>query len=115
MSPLGPLNALPIACTLTPGAGKAQLEKWRMFDAEHALRSEHAEDRFVIHYAKTDESATRLQELVAVERSCCSFVQWQIVDDTDGLRLVVTGASDQLAALNVGQSLDVLPMSEEFK
>lgn len=40
MTHIGPLNGLPIACTLTPAAGKAQVEKWRAFDDDYALETE---------------------------------------------------------------------------
>ena len=101
-SPVGPLGGVPIACALTPGAGKEQLAWWRSFDDEHLLEVERAETRLVVHYAKTDDSAQRLRNLVAVESDCCSFVDWEIDDDHADLRLVVTGTAGQLAALSVG-------------
>lgn len=32
MTPSGSLNGLPIACRLTVGASREQLERWRAFD-----------------------------------------------------------------------------------
>ncbi|WP_432789353.1 hypothetical protein QYM46_13580 [Brevibacterium sp. K11IcPPYGO002] len=98
----GPLNGLPIACTLTVGAGRDQIERWRAFDDEHALGVERTETRVVMHYARTDVSIRLLRELVAVESSCCSFVDWVIDVDQPDLLLVVTGTPEQLAALSVG-------------
>lgn len=104
MTHIGPLNELPIACTLTPEAGKAQLQKWRAFDADYALGTDRTNTQLVVRYAKVDDSIARLHELVATESSCCSFVDWAIDHDGADLRLVVTGTADQLAALNVGET-----------
>ncbi|WP_235671118.1 hypothetical protein [Tomitella fengzijianii] len=101
-SQVGPLDRVPIACALTPGAGKEQLARWRSFDDEHLLEVERADARLVVHYAKTDDSAQRLRDLVAIENDCCSFVEWEIDDGPTGLRLIVTGTADQLAALSIG-------------
>lgn len=102
MTNLGPLNGLPIACTLTPAAGKEQLERWRVFDEDYALDIERTDTRLTIHYAKVEDSITRLRELVAAESTCCTFVDWRIEEHHSDLRLVVTGSPEQLAALNVG-------------
>ncbi|MAB81642.1 hypothetical protein [Microbacterium sp. UBA3394] len=102
MTHIGPLNSLPIACTLTPSAGKEQIERWRAFDADYALDIEHTDTRLTIHYAKVEDSITRLRELVAAESTCCAFVDWGIEEGHSDLRLVVTGTPEQLAALNVG-------------
>lgn len=102
MNRIGPLGGLPIACALTPDAGRVQIEHWRAYDDEHALDVERTETRIVVHYARTDESVRRLHALVEVESSCCSFVDWKVEDEQDYLRLVVTGSAEQLAALDVG-------------
>lgn len=101
-SPGGPLNGLPTACTLTPNAGKEQVERWKAFDNDYLLEVERADARIVVHYAKIDDSVQRLRELVETESTCCSFVDWTIDDGHGDLRLVVTGSPDQLAALSVG-------------
>lgn len=101
MTHIGPLNGLPIACTLTPAAGKAQIEKWQTFDEEYALGTERTGTRLTIHYAKLDDSTRRLRELVAAESTCCAFVDWSIDESHADLRLIVAGTADQLAALNV--------------
>src|SRR5699024_10736827 len=102
MDHIGPLNGLPLACALTSDTGRAQVEKWRAFDDDYLLSVERTETRLVVHYSKVHDSVRRLRILVAVESECCSFVDWTINDSHADLRLVVTGAPDQLAALNVG-------------
>lgn len=101
MTHIGPLDGLPIACTLTPVAGKAQVEKWRAFDEDYALDVERTDTQLTIHYAKVEDSITRLRDLVAAESACCSFVDWRVDEDHADLRLIVTGTPEQLATLNV--------------
>lgn len=101
MTHVGPLRGLPIACTFTPDAGKAQVERWHAFDEDYALAVERTDTRLTIHYAKVDDAITRLRELVAGETACCSFVDWSIDEDHADLRLIVTGSAEQLAALSV--------------
>lgn len=101
-SRVGALNAVPIACALTPETGRAQVERWRAFDGEYLLEVERGETRLVVHYTKTDDSTQRLRDLVTTESACCSFVDWEIDDDHADLRLVVGGTPEQLAALDVG-------------
>ncbi|WP_243837537.1 cation transporter [Cumulibacter soli] len=102
MEYIGALRELPIACDLTPRAGREQVEKWREFDIEFGLSAQRYTTKLVVRYERTAESIRRLRDLVGVERSCCSFVDWGIEDSGDDLRLIVSGAPDQLAALDVG-------------
>jgi len=102
MTHIGPLNGLPIACTLTPAAGATQVAKWRALDEDYALETERTDTRLTVHYAKLDDSTRRLRELVAAESACCAFVDWSVDETHADLRLIVTGTPDQLAALNVG-------------
>ena len=94
----GPFRDVPIACTLpTIAEAKAQVEKWQAFDADYALSSERTDSELVIHYAKVDDSISRLRDLVAVEQRCCAFID---ENDSD-LHLIARGSEEQLAALNV--------------
>ncbi|GGD76352.1 hypothetical protein [Microbacterium murale] len=98
----GPFRDVPIACTLpTIAEAKAQVERWQAFDADYALSAERADSVLVIHYAKVDDSISRLRELVEVERRCCAFVEWGIDEGRGDLRLIARGSVEQLAALNV--------------
>ncbi|GMA19216.1 hypothetical protein MM440_03515 [Arsenicicoccus piscis] len=53
-------------------------------------------------HARTDDPARRLRELVAIESSCCSFVDWRVEDEQEHQRLIINGTPEQLAALDVG-------------
>lgn len=103
MTHVGPLNGLPIACTLpTIAAAKRQVEKWHAFDADYALDTKRTDSTLTVHYTKIQDSTDRLRELVAIEKDCCAFVDWSIDETGPDLRLIVTGTPFQLAALNVG-------------
>ncbi|WP_085369618.1 hypothetical protein [Leifsonia sp. NCR5] len=99
---VGPLNGLPIACTLTPASGKAQVEKWHDFDAVYALRVERTDTQLTVRYSKVEDSIRRLRDLVDDESHCCSFVNWTIDDQADDLKLIVTGTPEGLSALSIG-------------
>ena len=101
MTHIGPLNSLPIACTLTPEAGEEQIKRWRAFNEGHALSVERAGNALTFSYRKTASSVERLRKLVAVESTCCSFVDWRIDEGHRDLRLIVTGAPEQLAAISI--------------
>lgn len=92
---------LPIACALTPDRGRDQVEKWRAFDNDYLLGVERTETQQTAHYVTGDDSMQRLQELVAIESDCCSFVDWTIDTNHTDLWLVINGSAEQLAALDV--------------
>ena len=99
--PIGPLNQVPLACTLTPAAGREQVQRWRSFDREHAVRREESPTALTVHYARTSHAVETLHQLVNAESACCSFVDWRIEDHGTQLTLVVSGSPDQLAALSI--------------
>lgn len=80
---------------------KVQVQRWQAFDADYALSSERTDSELIIHYAKVDDSISRLKDLVEVEQRCCAFVEWSIDESGNDLRLIARGSEDQLAALNV--------------
>ena len=106
MSDRGPLDGLPIACTLTPGRGRDQVARWQAFDRDHALSVERTEAQISVRYAKSADAVARLRELVAQEQDCCGFVDWTIDESGPDLRLVVSGSPEQLAALSLTADAD---------
>lgn len=69
-TPIGPLTAVPVACTFTPQAGREQVERWQAFDREHALRRESSPTALTVHYTRSTHAVDRLHELVAAESDC---------------------------------------------
>lgn len=90
---------LPIACTLTPSAGAAQLAAWRAFNTDHLIAVERHAASTVATYANDVDTRARLEALVAAERTCCAFVEWSLEATGDALRVTATGAPDAVASL----------------
>jgi hypothetical protein len=90
---------LPIACTLTPGAGRAQRDAWHAFNADHLLEVDRRPGSITVHYATTDDASRRLTALVQTEQICCAFATWVIDASGPDLRLIVSGTPDALASL----------------
>lgn len=92
-------NLLPVACTLTPGSGAAQLAAWRVFNDDYLLEIDRIPGMITVHYPRVDDAIARLTGLTRTEQSCCAFAVWSIDTTHADLRLTVTGADDALAAL----------------
>ena len=92
-------DLLPVACTLTPGAGAAQLAAWQEFNDDYLLDIDRTAAQITVHYPKIDDATARLTELVRTEQSCCAFATWAIDTTHPDLSLSVTGTDDALAAL----------------
>lgn len=90
---------LPIACTLSPGAGAAQMTRWREFNDDYLIETDRVPGLVIAHYAKVDDAVARLTELAHTEQSCCAFATWAIDTTHPDLRLKVTGTDDALTAL----------------
>jgi hypothetical protein len=90
---------LPIACTLSPSAGAAQIAAWQAFNADHLLGIERNAGRISVRYANMGDAAGRLAALVRTEQTCCAFARWTIDTAGDDIRLTVTGAADGIASL----------------
>ncbi|MFC4245017.1 cation transporter [Gryllotalpicola reticulitermitis] len=89
------------ACALPAEERQERQAQWRAFEDEYELDVERSETSLVIHYAKVEDSVTRLRALVDSERDCCAFAQWSVDDSRHDLQLAVTGPAGQLRALNV--------------
>lgn len=78
----------PIACTLSATGYRARLAEIAALSRE-ALRSvERRGLTLDLRYAP--EAADRVRRLVEQERRCCAFLQFELHDDADEVRLLVT-------------------------
>ena len=81
-------DASPIACTLAPGAFKDRIA-WISALGRDALRSHERRDLVLeLHYAP--EARERVREMVRNEQACCSFLTFDLREDPDQIRLVIT-------------------------
>ncbi|WP_433720169.1 hypothetical protein [Microbacterium laevaniformans] len=108
-------DLLPVACTLTPGAGVAQLAAWREFNDDYLLDIDRAAGQITVHYPKIDVAIARLTELVRTERTCCTFATWAIDTTHPDLRLSVTGTDDALAAPTYLEQTSTLETNESVQ
>lgn len=53
-------DLLPVACTLTPGAGAAQLAAWQEFNDDYLLDIDRTAAQITVHYPKIDDATARL-------------------------------------------------------
>ena len=83
------MNAeVPIACTLSPSEYRSRLADIAALSRE-ALR--HVERRgLTLELRYAPEAAARVHELVERERTCCPFLRFEVHEDADEVRLVVT-------------------------
>lgn len=49
-------DLLPVACTLTPGAGAAQLAAWQEFNDDYLLDIDRTAAQITVHYPKIDDA-----------------------------------------------------------
>lgn len=81
-------EASPIACTLAPGAFKDRIA-WINALARDALRSHERRDLVLdLHYAP--EARDRVREMVRNEQACCSFLTFDLREEPNQIRLVIT-------------------------
>lgn len=91
---------IPIACTLSATDYRARLAEIAAL-SQDALRS--VEQRgltFELRYAPA--AAARVRRLVERERTCCAFLAFELHEDADEVRLLVTappGAADAVPDL----------------
>ena len=83
-------ESVPIACSLD---GREARRPWAEWTSVMALRltvdlSPHL---LTVRFPTSVELSTKLRELVAAESECCGFVDWELQDRGDELRLIVCG------------------------
>ncbi|HYV60916.1 MAG TPA: hypothetical protein VFA62_12670 [Acidimicrobiia bacterium] len=74
--------AQPLACSLDGTALTQRLDDWRQVMARATTRRVE-EGRVVASYPKDPELRDRLRELIALERECCSFLQFDVDERPD--------------------------------
>jgi len=79
---------LPIACTLSATDYRARLAEIAALSRD-ALR--HAEQHgLTLDLRYAPEAAARVRRLVEQERACCAFLQFELQENADEVRLLVT-------------------------
>jgi hypothetical protein len=88
---------LPIACTLV---GEAANNRWVEWQELLSGGSAHKTDgQLTLAFRRSLVSADRLRSLVAAERQCCGFVDWDLEERGTELLITVRGEPDGLRAI----------------
>jgi len=90
---------LPIACALAPTAGAERLMRWRALLEMAPSEVERGPNQIRIRVAHAPGVAAELDALVAAERACCSFVEWDVERDGDWCQLRIHGSAEGLDAI----------------
>jgi hypothetical protein len=77
---------LPVACGLEAGALGKRVARWQ---ALPLIGTESTADGVRARFRREGDAEARLTELVAAERECCGFAEWQFVAEADELVLDV--------------------------
>jgi hypothetical protein len=96
-----PLSALPMECTLDPGAMRGRISDWQALLARGTSRSP-IPGGSAITFDIDPELLAGLARLVADEHACCSFFDFTISVTEDGVRFEVRApeeAHDMLATV----------------
>ena len=81
-------NDPPIACTLQGGSYQERLA-WIADLARDSLRSHSRQDlRLDLRYAP--EAAGRVRDMVRKEQDCCAFLDFELAETGDEVRLTIT-------------------------
>ncbi|MGV1955512.1 hypothetical protein ACQZ5G_01330 [Agrobacterium sp. 22-214-1] len=78
----------PIACTLDAGDFKARTEQFEALASRHLRHVSREPLSIELTYAT--EALPELRDLVGKEKECCAFLNFDLREDRDGVRLQVT-------------------------
>ena len=87
---------LAIACTLSAGDFKERVSGIRDLAIRSLVSSRRQPLRLELVYSR--EALDEVEDLVAKEADCCSFLEFDIQHDADGVRLTIAAPVEALAA-----------------
>jgi hypothetical protein len=90
---------LPIACTLDAAGQAEQARRWATLIDTAAIGRTATADGIELRFHPHQGVADELDQLVAVERGCCPWADWQIERTDAALILRATAPRDGVAAL----------------
>lgn len=91
-------NRLPIACSLEGGEARRRWEAWNALMIRR-LTFDRSPQHLTLRFPSDDELRAALGELVAAERQCCGFVEWEVNDLGEEVILTVRGDADGVTAM----------------
>jgi hypothetical protein len=82
------LNALPIACTLTPGDLRERLDAIQTLTREALLGYERDGLKLALRYAP--DAIERVRAMVTGEQHCCAFLEFEVLEQSDAVHVTIT-------------------------
>jgi hypothetical protein len=92
------LDELPTACSLGATDGAARLARWRALSGAR-LTVRRTADRLVVLYQARSGVQEELEALVAAERECCAFANWEVSRDSEHVVLRIRSDPQGIAAI----------------
>jgi hypothetical protein len=91
-------EGIPIACSLDGDAARRRWAEWSSVMAVR-LTVDLSPQLLTVRFPPSVDLSTKLGELVAAESECCGFVDWELQDRGDELRLIVRGDREGVSAM----------------
>jgi hypothetical protein len=89
-----------VACTLGSEDLSAQTARWKKLGARAGAGRVPAADGLRLIFRREAGVEEELQELVAIERSCCSWADWSVEGDAGEVVLDVRATGEGVTALH---------------
>lgn len=80
----------PVTCTLGSDDGLVRLQRWQRLHQIAAPTAQLKHGELEVRYQPGPDVLSELEDLVADERVCCSFVSWAVTEDSGQPVLRVT-------------------------
>ena len=89
---------LPIACSLEAVDGAARMARWRALSGAR-VDVHHGRDQVVVAYEPRSGVLEELDALVAAERECCAFAEWDVTQGPESVVLRIRADAQGLASI----------------
>ena len=81
-------------CSLDQNALEARKELYRRLLMPRLLRSERTANELQLVFAANETTRAEIEAFIGLERQCCGFLTFDVVDDPSNVELVLSIAGD---------------------
>lgn len=86
---------LPIACSLDANSTNEREKEWRALLESPYLRRDEIADGVRLTFRSSDNMNREAKRLVDLERSCCAWIRWDVIEDDASLTIEATALTDE--------------------
>lgn len=90
----------PSSCTLNSSELPQRMTEIELLSGEAPLSVERGDRKAALHFRRNDQLRGRLEELVAKEAECCSFLDLEISEAADTITLSIARPHDAQPTIN---------------